>query len=128
MNLSTGRRPVRAVAAIVIVSVVSFAIGDQTERKPAEPERVDERIEPTINPKRPGYETLEERVALIEAANKLRNERLTKYPTPVSTCRRVEDGAIEVDGKLDDAAWGRAAVMPNFRDTRAGEPAKFKTD
>ncbi len=93
------------------------------------PRRVDGRVAPTINPRPKAYAwtTQEERIARIEKANALRNKLLAKYPLPIAVAKRVPDGAITIDGKLDEAAWKQAEVITNLRDKDTGEVVKYQT-
>lgn len=92
-----------------------------------EPARVDGRVEPTINSAVPAYTGEPARLALIEAAAKLRAELQQKFPPPLAVCRRTPEGSVRIDGRLDEPAWANAATIRGFRQSRTGEPAKLDT-
>jgi len=90
------------------------------------PRRLEGRIEPSIR-KKLSFKSAEERKARIAKILKQEAELLAKLNPPLLFCRRVKDGAIKVDGKLDDAAWKQADVANNFKGTRNLQPSKLHT-
>lgn len=113
-------RPAFAAAAFL---VCLLALGACAADEPA---RVDGRAEPTAGPG-PLYNNDEQRLSLIRTAQQRRAALQAKYPPPELLCRRVSDGAIVIDGKLDEPAWKQAAVATDFRICRSGQPVKFQT-
>src|SRR5687768_7628088 len=97
--------------------------GETTDTPPRDP--ADGRVMPTTLPAK--WKTPEERVEQIERAHALRNELLAKFPLPIVLCRRCADEAITVDGKLDEPAWQRAAIIEQLRGPRDGKPMKDAT-
>ena len=97
-------------------------------RKPISdaPKMVDGRLEATAA-KGPKWTNETERIELVRKAQAKRLELLGKFPPPTTLCRRVPDGAIEVDGRLDDEAWPPPAVAGPFRETRSLKEEKFPT-
>jgi hypothetical protein len=97
--------------------------------EPGTPQRDDGRVAATINPNPRAYAwtTQEERIARLEKANALRNELLAKYPLPIAVAKRVPDGSITVDGKLDEPAWKQAEVITGLRDYKTGEVVAHQT-
>ncbi len=60
------------------------------------------------------------RLEMIQLAHQHKRELLAKYPPPVVMCKKVNDGAIKIDGKLDDKAWKDIAEVSASRETRSG--------
>lgn len=79
------------------------------------------RVEQTISPGSLSYNSAEERLALIETANKARNDIEAQFPPPITVAYRTSE-APKLDGKLDDRAWRKAPVITNLVDTRSGKP------
>lgn len=67
------------------------------------------------------------RLEMIGLAHQHKRELLAKYPPPVVMCKIVADGAIVIDGKLDDAAWKDAVEVSASRETRDGKEYAQKT-
>jgi len=107
------------VGVLLILAPFCSAATDTPPRDP------DGRVSPTTMPAK--WKTQDERAQQIEKANALRNELLAKFPQPVVLCKRVADDAITVDGKLDEPAWQRAAVIDVLRNPKGGKPNVEKT-
>jgi len=87
----------------------------------------DGRIEPTEAPTPAKYTDDAGRLGLIQKSIKNNIDLAAKYPPPVVLAKKVKRGSIVIDGKLDDAGWASAATLTDFKNTRAGDPAKLQT-
>jgi len=81
------------------------------------PKRVGGRVEETIMPGRT-FKSDAERMERIVELQRRDDELIAKMKPPIMYCRRVPDGSIKIDGKLDDPAWKLADVATDFKNTR----------
>lgn len=84
------------------------------------------RAEATISPI-PKFSSSAARLEQIRGVLARQDEAIAKLKPPVMVCRRVPDGTITIDGKPNEAAWKRADVATNFKETRNLAPCKAKT-
>ena len=90
------------------------------------PKRADGRVEETIQ-RTMTFKSGAERLNRIREMQRNDEELIAKLKPPMMLCRRVPDGSIKIDGKLDDAAWKQADVATDFKDTRTSKPLTMPT-
>jgi hypothetical protein len=103
---------------LLLVLLLAAPLYSQTTR-PAEDRRTEAGPAPPTQPAA--------RLARIELAHQKKRDLLAKYPPPIALCKKVAEGSIKIDGRLDDAGWAGATGITGLRGTRDGLLAKKQT-